>query len=297
MHRQTPTSALQRKIDKANFKRVCRDLSFGFISLFVLGKCIGAVLGNTSGIYYGSAILISSVLIGCVFGYLQLFLHEAAHWNIHPSRRTNDLLANTLLAPMIFTSVRKYRSIHVNHHKLFGTDEDPENTYQSSLDFCTFAKLVTGFRALELVITRSQENKSGRSLLSKLVAFGSLLSGIIYHFIFTFIVLGLRGFEVLPWFAGLFIVFPMIAGLRQILEHRSTNVQRGGSLGVTRNFKYNPLLFFMCSAGFNYHGLHHQYPAVSYTRLDELIKMHKLSNEDMQMTTYGSVFIELLGVS
>jgi fatty acid desaturase len=38
-----------------------------------------------------------SILIGFIIAYLQLFLHEAAHYNLHPQRKINDPLCNVFV--------------------------------------------------------------------------------------------------------------------------------------------------------------------------------------------------------
>ena len=67
-----------------------------------------------------------SILIGFLIAYLQLFLHEAAHYNLHQSRKMNDLLCNVFVSGIVGQEVKNYRPIHWDHHRYLGTPMDSD---------------------------------------------------------------------------------------------------------------------------------------------------------------------------
>ena len=80
----------------------------------------------------------------------------------------------------------------------------------------------------------------------------------------------------LSWLGGIFIIFPFMASLRQLLEHRSeladsfTDYNSTDPPKISRMFGIGIIASTMGGAGFNRHLLHHWDPQVSYTRLKEV---------------------------
>jgi fatty acid desaturase len=90
-----------------------------------------------------------SILIGFVIAYLQLFLHEAAHYNLHSQRKINDLLCNLFVSGIAGQDVNNYRPIHWDHHRYLGTIMDTEITYFDPLNIKFFIEALLGIRALQ----------------------------------------------------------------------------------------------------------------------------------------------------
>ena len=55
--------------------------------------------------------------------------HEAAHFNIHPNKKKNDLLSDIFLTPFIGLRVKDYRISHWKHHRFLGLQLDTEISY------------------------------------------------------------------------------------------------------------------------------------------------------------------------
>ena len=78
------------------------------------------------------------------------------------------------------------------------------------------------------------------------------------------------------WLAGLIIVFPVFATIRQLMEHRDIhasgkiNYQDTDHGKISRLFGEGLIDSSFGGAGFNKHLLHHWDPSVSYTRLREV---------------------------
>ena len=72
------------------------------------------------------------------------------------------------------------------------------------------------------------------------------------------------------------MVFPFLASLRTLLEHRAEDADPRANYAevdqgpVNRLFGSGPLASTLGSAGFNRHALHHWEPQISYTRLKDI---------------------------
>src|SRR5688500_13011106 len=53
-----------------------------------------------------------------------IHFHEAAHYNIHPDKKINDLLSNLCLTPFVGMWIKQYRVSHWKHHLYLGTRDD-----------------------------------------------------------------------------------------------------------------------------------------------------------------------------
>ena len=71
--------------------------------------------------------------IGYAIAYLQLFIHEAAHYNLAPTRQANDRLADRLICWQVGTSIAAYRRTHAEHHRHLGGPDDTEISYTHRL--------------------------------------------------------------------------------------------------------------------------------------------------------------------
>jgi fatty acid desaturase len=256
-----------------------------------------------------SSVSFAVVAGACVYGYalayILLFFHEAAHYNIARDRARNDRLANVFIGLLVGQSIGDYRPIHFNHHRYLGTPLDAERTYFDPLNVQFLIELLVGIRTMRVLAQRdkmarpepSAESGSGTSR-SQLVV-GALLNGGV---VATAIATGLWPIA-LAWAIGVVIVFPALAAIRQLLEHRDeyarsdvdyTVVPHGA---INRMFGAGVFASTFGGAGFNRHLLHHWEPQISCTRLGELedylldTPVARLMNQ--RRTSYASTFIRL----
>lgn len=303
----TPFTALIKDL-KADYPRVWRDLALGYAALAV--TAVLTVVLARSGL---AGALAGAVLGAAGFGfwiaYVQLFIHEGAHANLARGRKTSDLVCDLFVGWMIGTSVRKYRRVHFEHHRAFGTTTDAENTYFRPLDHAFIVKALTGWRVVEVLAARARLTapKAAPKAGSAARAEGALrdrlvlLGGIAAH-VLILAALFLAGgpAAALAWGAGVGVVFPFFGALRQLLEHRSLEargrvdyreVDHGG---YTRLFGTSAFARLFGAAGFNRHLLHHWEPSVSYTVFDELEALFERVGMgpamDGRRTTYGAAF-------
>ncbi len=264
---------------KPRFAMVWRDILLGYFFLFLF---IGASVWIQ--IHYPAWVILNMVITvigtGYFIAYIALFIHEAGHFNIHPDKKINDLLAAIFLCALFGLDIKTYRKIHWQHHVHLGTPQDTEVSYFNSLTPFFLFETLTGLHLLKVMRKKNHAHlltvtmkKNSRIMLG----IGLLINGLILAVsIFT----GFWHIAVI-WLAAMLIFFPFFATLRQILEHRSewaetnvdyTKIPHGK---LTRLFVSGPFSSSFGAAGFNKHMIHHWDPQISYTQLRDIEKFLK----------------------
>lgn len=287
--------------------RVWLDIAGGYVGLFavVFGT---AWLGAASPAYWPIGIVLGALGIGYVMAYIQLFLHEAVHYNIASSRPTNDLLANVFIGSWIGTSVKAYRVVHFDHHRHLGTTSDTERSYLEALNVRFVIEALTGLKVVRVILARGKlvahkaaaDAKDERPaklpmlLLGLALNLGIMVGAALLH----------NWALLLAWPFGVLIVHPAINAIRQNLEHRSFDARSDVDYAqvphgaMTRSFGSGPFSSTFGGAGFNRHILHHWDPQLSYTRFAEM-EAFLLQTEAAEVlqsvtTTYSRAFFKLL---
>jgi fatty acid desaturase len=281
------------------------QLGAGYLALAAIVG--GLAAWDPSGIAAVAAALGGAVLVGYVVAYLNNFFHEAAHYNVAPGRRANDLLTNLAMAWLYGTSIGLYRRVHFQHHRALGTTMDSESSYFDPLRVRYLAEGLLGVRALKSLrrhqaatrnVDEGEEDGGGARIGWALVALavnGALVAA-----------LALAGAwsAAGAWALGEVAFFPFFVSLRQLLEHRDEEADAETDYfevdhGATnRLFGDGPVASTLGSAGFNRHALHHWEPQVSCTRLRELERY--LSRTELapylaeRRTTYWATLLRLL---
>lgn len=290
---------------------VWRDLALGWLT--VIGIMIPVIqVSHVSVTFAVLSAVAGAVLVGFFIAFVMLFIHEAAHRNIHPDPRWNDILNNLFISGILGADVETYRRVHWEHHRNFGNAMDTEISYRDPLNLRFVVEALFGIRlARSILLRRSQvrsldaqkavEGGSGTRvyvLLGGLLFNAALVSGLAY---------GREWAAIFAWVCGIFVVFPFLGALRQILEHRGELPPSAHATADTICFATNrlfgdgPLAGTLGAAGFNRHLLHHWDPQVSYTRLREL-EEYLLDTEAggylrQHQTTYFDTFFQLFTIS
>jgi len=291
-----------RKTLSPRYSIVWRDIFFGYFFL-------GGFLFLSTRVHYDNIIALvfciffGSLITGFVLAYLSLFLHEAGHFNLHPNKKKNDLLATILIGVLFGVSLGAYRKIHWQHHLHLASSADPESSYFHELTAGFLLESVTGIYLLKVVLS-----KSNHSLLShkmkvnslKMLAAGTILS---FSIIAVCVLLHAWATAII-WLAGLLIFFPFFAALRQILEHRDELAKKGFYQDCVQNkvarlFTSDLFSRIFGAAGFNKHMIHHWDPQISYTRLRDIEHFLSQCNQTKEIlfsskTTYFKTFRKLL---
>lgn len=217
-----------------------------------------------------------ALLIGFWMAYLQLFLHEAAHFNLWPGRRGNDRLANWLVGAWVGTDIGEYRQIHWDHHRLLGEPTDTERSYFQALNTRFLLESLLLVAALRVIVLRRGKlagkaraaQPAGERGTRMLAAAAILHGGIV----------ALAAWQgqyelAAAWAIGNLMVYPLFGALRQLLEHRDGGASRKLDYAVvphgktTRSFRPGLVGRFFGGAGFRLHDIHHFDPELSYTCL------------------------------
>lgn len=285
---------------KPFYPRVMADIGLGYGALAVTATIV--VVAPSYGCPVWVGILFGALSIGFWVAYLQLFIHEGAHFNLSQDRDRSDLLTNILIAWMVGTSVQQYRQVHFQHHRALGHTDDSEMTYFFPLNLLFIFKGLFGVRVIEVLFTRrALEVEKGRAAAAgRYVG----LTGIFIHMMIVTsgFILAAPWFSI-TWILGTGMVFPLLGALRQLLEHRDPNAspqinyleQNHGA--YTRIFGSDIFSSLFGAAGFNRHLLHHWEPQVSYTNLKQL-EMYLLDTDvapiiEKRRTSYTKTFQSL----
>jgi fatty acid desaturase len=294
-----PLYAAFRKTLTPHHGRVLSDIALGYAAL--TGWLV--LVGQTSGVVAGPGGIVAglggatagAIGVGFLIAYLQLFIHEAAHFNLAATRKTNDRVADWLICWLVGTSISAYRATHAEHHRHLGRDGDTEVSYRHALTPMFVAEMLTGIHALRVFRARRGQTRSNAAMVSR----APLLRGLSLHAVIVGALLWFGWWPaVLAWLGGIGVAFPFFATIRQQLEHRPTANMRDAGDAVTRLFGDGPLARIFGGAGFNRHLLHHLEPQVSYTRLGELetfLKNTSLAELlDARRASYLGTFSELI---
>jgi fatty acid desaturase len=266
--------------------------------------------GNAFGLEIG---ILFAIWIGFWLNAILTFGHEAAHYNLAPTHRWNDALADWSIWLFFPQSTRAYRRSHWQHHLHLGDPQDTEISYHNCLSPWFLAKTLTGGHLALLVFryvlgrrsTDTAAESQGDS--SALVPLGitPILRAMAAHSLFVGVAIALGCFaSAIVWLASAVLIFPFFASMRQLLEHRSSEaaceidfrqVHHGP---VNRMFGTDLFSKYFGAAGFNWHLLHHWDPTVSYTRFDDMQKFFAGTEygEDIERarSTYWAASVLLL---
>lgn len=248
-----------------------------------------------------------ALLFGLAHAFIQLFFHEAAHFNLAPDRTANDRLANACIGALYGLEIGGYRVIHFEHHRRLGTTMDPERSYFDPLNMRFVAEAALAVKVLRVLPWRRTfgalaVREAGRPMpgarRQRVIAIALHLS------ILTGAALTGHVAVAVSWALGLVSVMPLLASLRQLLEHRSESADsaidysRVDHGSVNRLFGDGPFAITFGGAGFNRHLLHHWEPQISYTRLRELesylLRTSAAAAVEARHGTYWSTFWDLL---
>lgn len=254
--------------------------------------------------WFWLSIPLFSVCIGFFIAYVNLFIHEAGHFYIHPDKKTNDILANIVLGSWTGVDIKSYRKIHWQHHLHLATPDDTENSYFNPLRLSFILETLTGIHLLRVMTNKNNKRFLGKDLARR--SFYMLLAGMIIN-------LGILAFAVyyshwqfaITWILGMAIFFPFFATIRQISEHRDELALKEKSFyndpknKVSRIFSGSFFSRLFGPAGFNKHMIHHWDPHLPFTalgRAEKFLSECPRTRDIMESsrTTYFSVFKKLL---
>ena len=210
--------------------------------------------------------------------------HEAVHRKFLPNLRWNNIVGTWLCAAAVGSPFGAAQARHLSHHRLLGTDEDPDRDLHSGEGkgsrkglFRYFASaLLGGYAGMVLMGPRAPKaaatgGAAKRDLLSLLVVQAVIAAGLILAF----------EWWVYPalWLAPLASLTALCHLLRSFVEHAITDGEAGAHANRLITIRSNLLERGLVSPYFmNYHAEHHLIPSVPAPRLREL--QRRLSRRD-----------------
>lgn len=146
---------------------------------------------------------------------LGIIVHDCAHHALFASRRANEIAGQWLAGYPMNTSLAKYRSYHLKHHRFAGTPQDPD---------IGFVRAYPVTRAsLRRKFVRDLTGRTGvRDLARELKTFrlAEQWPWVAFHLaLFTALALAGGWWAYGLWWAAQLFVYPAIVRLRQIGEH------------------------------------------------------------------------------
>jgi len=269
---------------------------------YAVACAIAVWLGNVVGLLLAP---LTGAWMGFWFASIVLFMHEAAHYNLHPEKAANDRLANLFVCSLIGDEVKHYRAHHWEHHLHLGGVHDTEVSYHwaPTLRFCL--ETLFGVHAWRVFKAhrgaRTADSDAARGQQRDVLA---LLRGLALHAVVlgATLLAGLWSVAV-AWVFAVGVVFPFLSALRQQLEHRAEDASSCVDYSVVphgavnRMFAPTPFARAFGAAGFSCHLLHHWDPSVSYTRFADfesfLLRTELAPRVDEARTSYGAVWRRL----
>lgn len=215
---------------------------------------------------------------------LMVLTHEGIHKRLSRSLWTNDWLARLTMAFPVFTSLSKWRFIHLYHHQAPHTADDPDRAIYARYplerqkflrvllrDLSGLNVLATSKYFMDVPLVARAFNR--RFLGEHRVAQYQNVSDMRAFWIFWSVVWGggsllggtqLTVFLLLYWLLPYCTLTQVFFRIRGAIEHGNVP-DPSNPYRQTRTYFLNPLLgFFLAPKHVNYHLEHHLYPSVPF---------------------------------
>lgn len=254
------------------------------------------ILGAHAGIsilFYGLASLsfwtgFLPALLACWIHqkFISEWVHEAAHYNLVPDKKWNDILANTLLCWWHGYKIAGYRAAHMRHHSanVYFAAGDPDT---ERLEIGTKKELwislfkdISGYTAVatyfSIIFTRDAPSDRA-NLLFRMSATAQYLLPIAGLHLFFLIGAYLGGFTAyyLFYMFCLVTVYSLLNRIRVMGQHLAVTEGNVTARHTTAARTINAGIFdriFITSRLMMYHHEHHAKPALPYRALTAISK-------------------------
>lgn len=222
--------------------------------------------------------LLAIILLGGRQLGLAVLMHEAGHKTLFKTDYLNVLIGQWLCAYPVLGDVNAYGTSHRLHHRLAGTDQDPDlpNYRSYPVSKASFIRKLkrdlTGQTGMLLV--RSVFGGKGRNLMLRdgenthSERRGLLVNLALF---FGMLALGIGAYYLL-WLVAYLTTYPLFARIRQVAEHGNvTDLYDPDPRVNTRTTYANPLeRLVFCPNQVNYHIEHHLLASVPAHKLKPL---------------------------
>lgn len=199
-----------------------------------------------------------------------VLMHEAAHYNMHPKQRINDLFGH-ITANLVMNNFRIYQHAHLRHHQHLKTSQDPDELlfrimFRKNQEFTyLFNYFWFAFKNGQEFGQATEAMKYPKDSAIKYLSQGS----IIVFFLLTNWKLAL---------CHLFVVYLAVVynAARTLFEHWYTHAD-------SRTYLHNSVLLNLTIYAhcIGIHQLHHTYPSIPWYNLK---KAHHFLNDHKKYT-------------
>jgi len=224
--------------------------------------------------------IISFLVNSVIFYHLAVSIHEAAHFTLIHPKKLNEVIGG-IISTLIFMDLKNYRNHHMEHHRMYGLDIDPDymnynydlKKYKNSIfKFMLYECLgIFAFkRFINKTLRLNKSKKSKNDEKNRILAIISKL--VLTHII---IIITLHKYSIWQYYF-FFYLLPIITlstlfnRVRLLCEHGGftyNNITKSNQIEITRTHYSNSILFFLEKTlfspfNFNFHFEHHLFPGV-----------------------------------
>ena len=249
-------------------------------------------------------IVLGIILLGTRQLGFGVLVHECGHGTLFESRRLNKMIGEWLAAAPTFNNMQAYSTAHIKHHRMAGTNQDP--------DLVNYRDYPISTQRLRRKLLRDITGRTGwrqtRGLVKSLLTLfaqksekrSSLVRGLVVHTIaicfFTYV--GFWWLYAVWWIAEL-TTSKLFSRLRQVAEHAAVpNLYDRDPRKNTRTIPANwfdQLIF--CPLGVSYHMEHHimaSVPIYNLPQLHQILKEKGYYDDVSFPTSYLGMLNEVL---
>jgi fatty acid desaturase len=237
-------------------------------SWFLIAAAVASGIAINSNTFY----LFSIFLIGSGQHGLAILIHEGAHRLLFRNRRTNDLVAQTLLSWPLFAGFHNYRQDHLKHHKYLNTGSDPDwnkNRPDQLAEKTSLSSRILHLLGVEHALTtvlnftasgkHQDEATHVHEGKKRAIYYAIIFSGLCYF--------GILDLFLLYWMIPYFCIFYPLMRFRGIMEHWIPGTNQGA--GVRTVILPQWLGFALFPHNIGYHVEHHREPAIPFYNLPD----------------------------
>lgn len=225
---------------------------------------------------FGAVFLLGGRQLG-----LAVLMHEAGHTTLFRSQRLNQSLGQWLAAYPVLGDCEAYGASHREHHRLAGTDEDPDlpNYRAYPVSAASFRRKLlrdlTGQTGVRLLVG-TLRGAGNRMMMRDGEGTNAVHRGLLANAA-LFVLLWLAGHPslYLLWAGAYLTAYPLVARIRQVAEHGNVPaLYERDPRGNTRTTRAGLLARTVLAPNkVNFHVEHHLMPSVPCWRLPALHRL------------------------
>jgi fatty acid desaturase len=265
------------------------DLSYtlrdaAFIHLLLVGVIAVTIYAHARwGVVALAGAPVLALLTGVAFNWINVQVHEASHFLLLRSKRSNDVYCNLVLGAFALQDVETYRATHGMHHAHLHTERDPDlwvytsnvgsvrSVLRGILDDLLLRTILRRKLQVDAFILAAGMKRGSApryTAFAKLLAQGLVLAAFIWG-------CGIWGvaYYLAIYLYGLLAIFPVLIRIRTVVQHFAPTFDANPESRFVSRTTVAPLLeFVLIGARMDYHFEHHLFPNLPYYNLS---KMHR----------------------